>query len=518
MTQQKNASFASAGLFTGVLIALGLLLWQLPKISSYDLGAPVFVVYVLVSLFAAGITFGVLRGYGSLKGEKFGLAIEFGGAASMCLIVLLAGMLFEGKESDVFEITVYFHEEGKQTKLVKTSGTATLLLDEPKKDSTTKGYVVFSKIPAKNLGENISLSVDVDGYEANPLNEAFERSKRIYVALKKKVSRNNTHQETEKELLKKAAENGDVNAQATLGKAYLEGEKGLPTDYRKAYKLTEKAAMQGHPEAQNNLGVMHAKGWFVSQDYEKAAKWYKKSAEQKNPVAQVNLAGLYAKGLGVKKNEKKAAKLIRSATEHGDFTGLSSLALSGSKSIIADDIQEWVKLLLNLAEEGDVDAQFNLGVIYGEGRSLQKDIQQAIEWLCKAGNQGHNEAKRRLQKIYDKELSACQIREGGSKKLKTFGRRDKLEDFVDKNGVQAGGTALPVTVSVELNKYAYQNGDQFYLVVNTNSDPTNTNLYDLYVGFLLLSRVYYFTSDLGCPNRLKSIGRFLDHGIELICP
>ncbi len=25
-------------------------------------------------------------------------------------------------------------------------------------------------------------------------------------------------------------------------------------------------------------------------------------------------------------------------------------------------------------------------------------------------------------------------------------------------------------------------------------------------------------SSIGCPNRLKSIGRFLDHGIELICP
>ncbi|MCP4702193.1 MAG: CHAT domain-containing protein, partial [Gammaproteobacteria bacterium] len=183
--RQKSAFMASAGLFAGLLLTLGILLWQLPQIASYDLGAPVFIVYVLVSLLAAGIIFGVLRGYGTVKGKKFGAAIEFGGAAAMCLCVLFAGMHFENKKSDVFEITVYLIGDDDKKTLIKVPGTAALLLDEPKNVSFAEGHAIFSKIPAKNLGENISLSVEVNGYEARPLkNIKFKRSKRIYVVLK----------------------------------------------------------------------------------------------------------------------------------------------------------------------------------------------------------------------------------------------------------------------------------------------------------------------------------------------
>ncbi|MBE6534364.1 MAG: sel1 repeat family protein, partial [Ruminococcaceae bacterium] len=61
------------------------------------------------------------------------------------------------------------------------------------------------------------------------------------------------------ELLQKAAEEGDAEAQKNLGKRYYYGD-GVEQDYVKAFEWTEKAANQGHTIAQYNLGVMYENG------------------------------------------------------------------------------------------------------------------------------------------------------------------------------------------------------------------------------------------------------------------
>jgi TPR repeat protein len=49
---------------------------------------------------------------------------------------------------------------------------------------------------------------------------------------------------------------------------------------KKDFEQTKKAAEQGDAEAQNNLGLMYYEGEGVSQDYMEAAKWYRLAAEQ----------------------------------------------------------------------------------------------------------------------------------------------------------------------------------------------------------------------------------------------
>ena len=41
------------------------------------------------------------------------------------------------------------------------------------------------------------------------------------------------------------------------------------------------------------------------------------------------------------------------------------------------------------AEQGDADAQFNLGVMYAKGVGVPKDASQAVTWFRKAAEQGH---------------------------------------------------------------------------------------------------------------------------------
>ena len=70
---------------------------------------------------------------------------------------------------------------------------------------------------------------------------------------------------------KRAAENGDAEAQLRLGGMYAFGE-GVRKDFAKAMKWYRKAAEQGIAGAQNSLGVMYFLGHGVKKDYTEAFK------------------------------------------------------------------------------------------------------------------------------------------------------------------------------------------------------------------------------------------------------
>ena len=60
-----------------------------------------------------------------------------------------------------------------------------------------------------------------------------------------------------------------------------------------AAKWFRKAAEQGDPEAQNSLGFCYAEGQGVPHDIDEAMRWYRKAAEQGHVTAQSNLGSCY---------------------------------------------------------------------------------------------------------------------------------------------------------------------------------------------------------------------------------
>ena len=63
-----------------------------------------------------------------------------------------------------------------------------------------------------------------------------------------------------------------------LGAGYEQGWFGQ-TNYSEALKSFRRAAEQGDPDAQVSLGQMYEDGEGVTQSYSLAAKWYRKAAE-----------------------------------------------------------------------------------------------------------------------------------------------------------------------------------------------------------------------------------------------
>ena len=72
----------------------------------------------------------------------------------------------------------------------------------------------------------------------------------------------------------------------------------------------------------------------------------------------------------------------------------------GVDAYIKGDYKTAFKEWQPLADQGDADAQYNLGLMYGNGRGVLKDDKQAVKWYLKAADQGFAEAQYSLGWMY----------------------------------------------------------------------------------------------------------------------
>lgn len=128
--------------------------------------------------------------------------------------------------------------------------------------------------------------------------------------------------------LTKAAEQGDVEAQISLGRLYLQGVPAVPKDAARARAWLLRAAPSRHPSAAYFLGVMSQSGQGVKADAAEAARWFGIAAEGGSPDALFQLANAYRAGAGVPKDEAKAVELYEKAGELEHPAALQALAMA----------------------------------------------------------------------------------------------------------------------------------------------------------------------------------------------
>ena len=229
------------------------------------------------------------------------------------------------------------------------------------------------------------------------------------------------------EWYRKSAEQGNAVAQFNLGYMYENG-KGISQDNAKAVEWYRKSAEQGNAGAQNNLGYMYKHGLGVSQDYAKAMEWYRKSAEQGNAAAQCNLGVMYYSGRGVSQDYAKAVEWYQKSAEQGNADAqyyLGVMVKYGHGVYPEYKRAEWlfrrsaeqnhpwacrelmtllsagpVKWCQEIAEQGNVYAQCQLGTMYEDGRGVSQDYAEAVEWYRKSAEQGYVSAQYFLGEMY----------------------------------------------------------------------------------------------------------------------
>ncbi|NNG13011.1 MAG: sel1 repeat family protein [Halobacteria archaeon] len=72
----------------------------------------------------------------------------------------------------------------------------------------------------------------------------------------------------------------------------------------------------------------------------------------------------------------------------------------GYQSYLKGDYQAAYKEWMPLAELGDAEAQFNIGVLFDEGAGVDQDLVASADWYRRAGEQGFMDAQTNLGIMY----------------------------------------------------------------------------------------------------------------------
>ena len=78
----------------------------------------------------------------------------------------------------------------------------------------------------------------------------------------------------------------------------------------------------------------------------------------------------------------------------------ASMRLAANDSDTPENMPSAVVWYLEMAEQGDKDAQYNLGSIYETGFGVNVDLKEAVKWYTKAALQGHQIAQLKLGMMY----------------------------------------------------------------------------------------------------------------------
>lgn len=105
---------------------------------------------------------------------------------------------------------------------------------------------------------------------------------------------------------------GDADAQFNMGQAYKLG-RGVPADLAQAEEWYRKAALQGHPQAEENYGL----ALFENGKRLQAVEWLEKASARGEPRAQYVLGTMFFNGDAVTKDWVRAYALTVRAAAQG---------------------------------------------------------------------------------------------------------------------------------------------------------------------------------------------------------
>ena len=121
---------------------------------------------------------------------------------------------------------------------------------------------------------------------------------------------------------------------------------------------------------------------------------------------------MYQTGHGVPQDYKTAVKWYTLAAEQGNVSAHYNLGIMYNKGLgVPQDYKTAVKWFTLSAEQGHAEAQGNLGVMYGMGHGVIKDNVYAHMWANIANSNGNDNGKEIMEILLKHGMTPSQIEE-----------------------------------------------------------------------------------------------------------
>lgn len=181
------------------------------------------------------------------------------------------------------------------------------------------------------------------------------------------------------------------------------------------FRQLKQLAEEGYGKAYFVLARMYFGGQGVPKNTEKwsfyndlSSKWLFNHRVSGDPEIWRDLAWTHDY-VGNQPNYSQAVFWYRKAAEQGNTDAQNNLGIMYANSRgVAQDFIEAVYWYRKAAEQGNAIAQNNLGWMYLDGRGVEKNYEQAVYWHRKAAEQGYTTAQVNLGWIYENSVGVEQ--------------------------------------------------------------------------------------------------------------
>ena len=178
---------------------------------------------------------------------------------------------------------------------------------------------------------------------------------------------NPTKKEWAEELLRKAADGGDPEAQCRLGEK-LRDKAALDNDRRRAVAWFGKAAENGYGRAMLLLGRCLLEGFGTERNAERALEWFEKAVVSKSDDPAIQAEANFEAGrlLLDSGNTRMAVWRLKAAADKDHRAAMAVLALDPrmNDAIPNDDIVAWCNVLRKITDFGTADGRRLLGRVF----------------------------------------------------------------------------------------------------------------------------------------------------------
>jgi len=259
--------------------------------------------------------------------------------------------------------------------------------------------------------------------------------------------------------LQKLADQGDHDAQHKLALLYLSGlikgkeDNPYNIDGEKVVDLVKKAANGGNVSSQSRLGLIHRDGLVGKRSNEKSIEWLRKAADNGSAYAALEIWALFLQSKGELVKIEESRPYLKSAAEAGLAEAQYQYGIALGKSLLGEIDQEagieWVK---KAAEQGLDSAQLLLGATLATDRILDQDLEKSFVWLSLA-------SKSQSREIQAKVTPALAGVRGQISPAKRLDLRQQVKKFKPKEsivtrnfglGLQGAGSAITVPMRIDL--------------------------------------------------------------------
>lgn len=191
-----------------------------------------------------------------------------------------------------------------------------------------------------------------------------------------------------------AAEMIDAIASYYFGLITFRGECGIEPDEKRAIEMIRSAAEDGFVDAQKDMGKAYEYGWAGEVNIDLALQWYEQAAKSGDSESLWRIGYAYVNGQDREPDSELAVEYFRQSANLGEVNGMVSLAvMHATGDGIEQDFAEARRLYETAAASGSSTALKNLGVMFMVGQGVDVDLKEALLYFEKSAALGDPEGE-----------------------------------------------------------------------------------------------------------------------------